>query len=123
MNEYIIALPAILFIYSVCENLKSNNIKASIKHSIQETLPYLIGFLIYSVYFLFSSYKFSQASLFNPIILFFERMLWLSPQIFFHYIKLAFFPKVLSIDQTSFVLFGKSLFNPYSIFCLFFMRR
>ncbi len=120
-NEYIIALPIILFIYSIFENLKTNDFKQSIKYVIKETLPYLIGFFIYSIYFIFSSYKFSQASPFNPVILFFERIFWLAPQIFFHYIKLIFFPKTLSIDQTSFVLFGKSLFDPYSVFCFFFI--
>ncbi len=121
MNEYIITLPVILFTYSAFENYKLTSLKPSIKVAIKETLPYLIGLFIYLIYFVFSNYKFFQASSFNPVILFFERIFWLSPQIFFHYIKLAFFPKVLSIDQTSFVLFGKSLFNPYSVFCLFFM--
>jgi Tfp pilus assembly protein PilF len=121
MNEYIITLPVILFVYSFLENYKLNDFKDSIKNAINQTLPYLIGFLLYSIYFLFSSYRFFQASSFNFAILFFERIFWLTPQIFFHYIKLIFFPKVLSIDQTSFVLFGKSLFDPYSVFCFFFM--
>ena len=121
MNEYVIALPAILFGYSIFENYKSNNLKVSVKNAIRETLPYLIGFFIYVLYFICSSYKFFQASRFNPIILFFERIFWLSPQIFFHYLKLIFFPKILSVDQTSFVMFGKSLFDPYSGFCFFLM--
>ncbi|OGI10041.1 MAG: hypothetical protein A3I68_02610 [Candidatus Melainabacteria bacterium RIFCSPLOWO2_02_FULL_35_15] len=121
MNEYIIALPVILFVYSFCENMKSNSLQQSVKNTIKETYPYLTGFFIYLIYFLLSSYKFSQASPFNSLILFFERIFWLSPQIFFHYIKLIFFPKILSIDQTSFVLFGESLFDPYAIFCFLFM--
>jgi len=121
VNEYIIALPIILFVYSFLENYKLNDFKDSIKNAINQTLPYLIGFLLYSIYFLFSSYRFFQASSFNSAILFFERIFWLAPQILFHYIKLIFFPKILSIDQTSFVRFGESLFDPYSIFCLLFM--
>ncbi len=121
MNEYIITLPVILFTYSAIRNYGSTNLKESLKTTIKETLPYLIGFFIYSIYFICSSYRFSQTSSFNPVILFFERIFWLSPQIFFHYLKLIFFPKTLSIDQTAFVSLGKSLFDPYSVFCFFFM--
>lgn len=120
-NEYIIALPIILFTYSFVENNKSEDIKDSIKISFKRTFPYLTGFAIYSIYFLLSSYKFSQASSFNPTVLFFERVLWLAPQIFFHHLKLIFFPLILSIDQTSFVMFGERLLSAYPSFCLIFL--
>lgn len=120
-NEYIIALPVILFTYSFIENYKSESIKDSIKISFRQTFPYLIGFVVYAVYFLLSSYKFSQASSFNSAVLFLERVLWLAPQIFFHHLKLVSFPLILSIDQTSFVMFGEKLLSAYPLFCLIFL--
>ena len=120
MNEYIIVLPIILFTYSFYEEFTSNDFKHSVRLAVNKTFPYLVGLFIYLIYFIFSSYKFFQSASYNPIILFFERTFWLFPQIFFHHIKLIFFPKTLSIDQASFVALGKSLYDPYSVFCLVF---
>ena len=117
LNEYIIMLPIILFIYSLIENCRLQIFTNAIKKTWEETLPYLAGLFIYSIYFLFSSYKFAQVTTSNSFLLNIERIFWLSPQIFVHYLKLISFPAVLSVDQTSFVKLGKSLLDPYSIAC------
>jgi len=121
LNEYIIALPVILMFYSLAENLKEKTFKAAIKNTFNVTLPYLTGLLLYLIYYLFSGYKFFQSADFNPLISALERILWLSPQIFVHYLKLALFPINLSIDQTAFVKLGNSLFDGYPIFCFLFL--
>lgn len=121
INEYIVMLPLILFTYSFIENLKLNNVNSSIKIALKESFPYLTGLVIYAMYFIFSSFLFSQSTSANSLILLVERIFWFAPQIFFHFIKLIFYPKILSIDQTAFVHFGKCLFDPYAMFCLAFL--
>lgn len=116
-NEYIVTLPILFFIYSLIENYKSKPFVEALKLAWEQSLPYIIGLFIYLVYFLLSSFRFFQATSLNPIILFIERILWLSPQIFVHYLKLIFLPKVISVDQSALVHLGKSLFNWYPIIC------
>lgn len=113
LNEYIIALPLALFAYSF--------IKSNVKTALHETFPYITGLFIYLIYFIFSSYRFVNPASFNPLVLFLEKGFWLSPQIFLHFLKLIFLPKVLSIDQTMLVHLGKSLFDLYAIFCIAFL--
>ncbi len=121
-NEYIITLPLVLFTFSFYENYKNNDFKKSISLTITHTKPYFIGLFIYILYFFFiSHYTISQTSNHNYFLLLIERIFWLSPQIFFHLLKLVFFPLKLSIDQGVFVTLGKSLFDPYPIFCIFLM--
>lgn len=118
INECIIALPMILFAYSFINNYYSNNLKQAIKNTWEESQPYLIGLFIYLIYFLFSGFKFVHQPISNPLILTLERIFWLTPQIFVHNLKLIFFPKILSIDQTALIHLGKSLFDNYSIYCI-----
>lgn len=117
LNEYLIALPVLFFTYSLTENCKSSSFKGAIKLAWEQSFPYIIGLFIYLIYFLCSSIRFFQSTSLNPFILFLERLLWLSPQIFIHFLKLIFFPKALSVDQSALVHLGNSLFNPYSILC------
>lgn len=120
-NEQIISLPLILFIISFHNAYKENNFLKSIKKSLFETRLYFTGFIIYLVFFFFfSNYHSTQHLQSNSCLILLERIFWLSPQIFFHLIKLIFYPKVLSIDQSLFVRFGKTIFDPYSIFCTLF---
>ncbi len=121
LNEYIIALPIILIFYSLTEDLKESSFKTAAKNTFNVTLPYLIGLILYSVYYLSSGYQFFQSANFNPLILTIERIFWLSPQIFMHYLKLVLFPITLSIDQTALVKLGDSLFDFYSLFCISFL--
>ncbi len=120
-NEYIISLPFLLFMISFSQSYKESGFSSSMKNATKETVPYIIGFLIYSFYFFFiAGFKSSQTL--NPDIeIILERVFWLSPQIFFHLLKLVFYPYTLSIDQTIFVKLGDSRLDPYSIFCLMFL--
>ncbi len=121
-NEYIIALPLILFIFSFNETYKNSTFKKALEKSFLETIPYFIGLGCYIFYFLlFTSSSTNHIRSENLIINSLERVFWLSPQLFFHFIKLIFFPLKLSIDQTVFVRLGKSLFDPYAIFCILFL--
>ncbi len=121
-NEYIVSTPFILFIFSFYETYQNNSTKKALNLSLQHTKPYFFGFFLYLAFFFFiSSYSISQTPSNNHFILFFERVFWLSPQIFFHLVKLIFYPLKLSVDQGIFVHLGHSLFAPYSIFCMLFM--
>ncbi|MBI3591290.1 MAG: hypothetical protein HY094_07955, partial [Candidatus Melainabacteria bacterium] len=120
-NEYIITLPFVLFAISFYKNYKTNPLKMAITISLKETLPYFTGFVIYLIYFFFfSSYRSNNFSAGSQLIVFTERVFWLAPQIFFHFLTLILYPKILSIDQTLFVKLGKTLFDPYSVFCILF---
>ncbi len=111
--EYSITLPIIIFCYIFL-------FKKSVQASIKEVKPLLFAAIPFLFYFL-TSQTINNLILNNNIQLFLERILWLSPQIFFHSLKLILFPFHLSIDQTAFVRISGSLFEPYSIFCSIFM--
>lgn len=122
MNEYIVTLPLVLFIFSFTNNFEKGSFLNSLKKSFKETMPYFIGLAIYMLYFfLIANFKSSHHSEGNEILLLLERIFWLSPQIFFHLISLLFYPKLLSIDQTIFVRLGTELFDSYAIFCFLFL--
>ena len=118
LHEYIIILPFILFLYSFSNNYLENDFKHSFLKSTIQVLPLLFGFLAYLIFLLFTSnHYFNQQSSENPILLFLERILWLSPQIIVHYLKLIFSPNILSIDQSVYIKLADSLFSPYAILC------
>ena len=118
-NEYIVSLPLVIFVFSLYYSLKNNSFKKALRVSSDETRPYFIGLILYVLYFLFiSNHRLNQYMPENAFATLFERIFWLSPQLFFHDLKLIFFPNILSIDQTLFVKLGKTLTDPYSIFCI-----
>ncbi len=122
MNEYIVTTPLILFTISLYLNYKKCEFKTALKTSYEETSPYFYGLVLYLVYFvLFTHYQSEHLFEKNSLLVFFERIFWLAPQIFFHMIKLIFYPNHLSIDQTLFVKLGNTLSDPYSLFCIIFM--
>ncbi len=113
--EHTITLPVVLFCY-----LFGN--KTSLKTCIRKTLPLFFATMPFIIYFLFSPTKNNLISIHpNNLQLFCERIFWLSPQIFFHFIKLILFPLHLTIDQSALVKLSNTLFEPYSIFCFTFM--
>ena len=120
-NEYIVTIPFVLFIISFWMNYKEFNFKKALNLSFKETRPYFYGLLLYCLYFVFlTNFKTSYSLEQNSLAAFLERIFWLAPQIFFHFIKLILFPLKLSIDQTIFVKLGHSIFDPYSLFCILF---
>lgn len=122
INEYIVTTPFILFTISLYLNRKKGDFRTALKASYQETSPYFYGLVLYLAYFvLFTHYQSGHLFEKNSLIIFFERIFWLAPQIFFHMIKLIFYPNHLSVDQTLFVKLGNTLSDPYSLFCITFM--
>ncbi len=118
LNEYSITLPLIVFMYLFSISVFSNKTltyKEAFRSSLAQTLPLIIGGVIYTIYFLLTPKIKIQEP--NNILLALERVLWLSPQIFLHNLKLIFIPVKLSIDQCMLVIFSKSIFAPYAIFC------
>ncbi len=125
LAEFHFVFPFILILYLTCLNMFLNHPQDSFKKAFFKSLslscksvsPLLFGTGVFISIFTFSRLSINlqnQSSL--DVIL--ERVFWLSPQVFFHYIKLIFFPIKLSIDQSFHVMLGKSIFDPYSIFCL-----
>lgn len=119
--EYLVILPIILFTLALTENWKTYKFVVSIQKSFKICIPYFLGLLIYLFFFVFFSYKHIHIPSGGSITLFLERIFWLAPQIFIHFLKLIFYPKVLSLDQTGHVYLGKSLFDTYSIFSFLFL--
>ena len=95
-NEQIISLPLVLFAISFHDLYKENGFLKSIKTSLSETRPYFTGLILYLVFFFFfSNYHSTQHLESNSLLILLERVFWLSPQIFFHFTKLVFYPKIL----------------------------
>ena len=117
-NEYLVSLPFLVFLFSFYKSFKNNNLKKSLRISFNQSNPYFIGLFFYALFFsIVSSSQIVQSSKYNQLVIFFERIFWLTTQIFMHYLKLLVFPKTLTTDQSVLVYLGKSIFDPYSIFC------
>ncbi len=111
--EFHFMLPVVILSYSLAYG---NNLLKSLK----VTSPLFIAAILFVLFFSISNTGInlkSQGS-FQLII---ERILWLAPQIYFHFFKLVLFPLKLSIDQPLLVNLGKSLLDPYSLFCILFL--
>lgn len=122
LNEYSITFPVVLFFY-LFGTLMFHNTNLSytnvLKSLITKISPYLFAILIFTVNYLFlPKIKIIQD---DNLIITLERIFWFSSQIFFHALKLIFYPANLSIDQSALVKISNGLFDPYSIFCSFFM--
>lgn len=121
-NEYIITLPLVFFIISFFETYKTNPLKKAFANTAKETRPYFTGLAIYLFFFLFKlNFRIVHSTVENQLLVLIERIFWLAPQIFFHHLKLVFYPKLLSTDQSLFVTLGKTIFSPYSVFCILFL--
>ena len=116
--EYLFMLPIIIFSYFLAINLYHNH-NAQIIKTIKLISPLLFGVFIFVILFLSSKTKINLTTRTLTIAL--ERIFWISPQIFFHFLKLFLFPVKLSVDQTFFVKLDKELFGFYSIFCVLFL--
>ena len=118
LNEYSVTLPIIIFIYLYALGIhyrEDQNYKKVFFSVFKAVVPLFISLLIFSVYFL-SLPKIKIFQSVDPIITL-ERLFWLSPQIFVHLLKVLILPIHLTIDQSSLVQLGSSVFAPYSIFC------
>lgn len=84
-----------------------------------ELTKLLFSYSAFLTYFAHRSYIVSESSewMSKGSSEFFERLFVLAPEIFFHYIKLFFFPAKLSIDEHHNVVLSNA-FTPYHLFCL-----
>ena len=121
--EHGVTFPIILFFYYLVtyhhKNLNSTYLK-SLAASFNKILPLLFSLLIFISYFLMSPtksnmFKITEISVLTNL----QRIFWLSPQVFLHFIKLILFPKNLSIDQTAYVKLGYDLYAPHAMLCIF----
>ncbi len=115
--EHVVMLPVILFCY-LC------GVSIYFKKAVpfKTLFPFLAALIPFIIRFVLSQTRTNLiSSNINSFQLFYERILWLSPQIFVHIVKLILFPLHLSIDQSSLVKLSGTLFKPYSIFCFFLM--
>jgi len=116
--EYAVTLPIITSLYLLSQNNYYFK-KFEPKSVFITTILLFIALSVFIVCFFLSP---SKNNLNSPhLLVALERIFWLSPQIFFHFLKLLIFPIHLSIDQTSFVYLSKRLFEPYAISCFFTM--
>lgn len=121
ISEYSYIIFAILFFISLALIYpKQGSTRKAFVSSLELVFPYILGLALFVSYYIFRAFTLgiesylSQGS-FNTSL---ERILWISPQIFLHFIKLFFFPKVLSIFQ-SILLELAAFFSFYSIFALY----
>ena len=63
--------------------------------------------------------KFLENTSHNNLIQMFERILFFTPQIFLHQLKLIFFPLKLSIDQIDLLTLDKTFLGSFNLFCIF----
>src|SRR3989338_2283019 len=117
-TEYAYSLPLIIFFTVFSFALKdSYPVSKAITLSFKKSLPYFAGLFIYILFSLTSSGLILNLINKTSLYAFFERNLWLTPQIFMHFLKLLFFPKTLSTYQSNLIHLSDTLFNPYSILC------
>ncbi len=113
--EYSYIFPIIIFFTILAFTCRGpGSFQKSLKGSLTLSLPYFYGLLLYALSYLVSHFVLSKSS-YQSINLSLERVLWFSPQVFLHFFKLILFPKELSIYQSNFIYFAKSLFEPYAL--------
>ncbi len=116
LNEYSVTLPLITFSYCFfIKRLKNFSIKDSLITSLKNTTPFIFALLLYSIYFISSQAKFNVIPASATLTL--ERILWFSPQIFIHLVKLILSPLSLNIDQSGHLKYSFSLYDPYAMLC------
>lgn len=118
-TEYGYSLPLIMFFLVFSLTYKTiNSIRKTFLIAFKISFPYFIGLVSY---FLLSLLRTVPPSVnltsINSGYFFIERNLWLTPQIFFHMLKILFFPAHLSTYQSNLTELGNTLFDPYSVFC------
>lgn len=119
LNEYSVTLQIILFLYIAATSLlfhkTQNNLKEASVYAVRLTIPMFLALLVFVInHFILPKVSFPGQ---DTILVTLERIFWLSPQIFFHNIKLIFLPIHLSLDQSTFVKISNNIFEPYAIFC------
>lgn len=123
--EYGYPFPLTIFFLLLALSYKQNpSISKSVKQALKLSLPYFLGFTTYVLISLTRehsplenlTHSFSTSGDYSPIYAFIERNLWLTPQIFVHFLTLILFPVDLSTYQSTLTKITETLINPYSLF-------
>lgn len=116
-SEHTITIPFAIFL-TIMYFLKYTNKVTILNTAFKTSLP---AFLIILGYWIFRNALISKATSssaqnnFGELI---ERLIFLSPQVFLHQLKLIFFPLKLTIDQIDLLNLDKIL-SIYNLFCVF----
>lgn len=112
-SEYSFTLPIILFIFLFSNKYKTSmNIHNSLMYSLKLCSPLAFGIVFYFVI----NFLMIKNAPTTHLSFSLDRTLWLSPQIFWHFLKLIFFPKDLSLYQTNLISLAHSYNNYFAIF-------
>ncbi len=116
-TEHTITIPIAIFVttFYLLNNLKQKN---ALQNSIKTSLP---SFVVIFSYWLIRNLMISKAiqtSSSNGFHELLNRLLFLTPQVFIHQIKLVLFPANLTIDQLDLLHLDQSYFRSYHLICL-----
>jgi len=112
-TEHTITIPIVIFLTVFF------HIKNSFKTALTVSFP---SFITIAGYWLFRSILISGATktaVQNSLGDLIERVIFLTPQIFVHELKLIFYPLNLTIDQLDLLNLDKNFFGTYHLFCIF----
>ena len=121
VSEYSIVIIPIIYIISCSITYKEKNqVKESLKASYSLCKPFFAGAFVFLLFSIYNHLHLKNISgnYYSPLNFSIERIIWLSPQIFIHFLKLFFFPKTLSTYQTHFVKLSETDLSLYSLFSL-----
>ena len=113
--EHTITIPFTIFmlvLYKLQDLRLSSKLKTALKVFIPSFIPALIYITLRS---LITNGPASSSMNFKDHL---ARICFLSPQVFFHELKLIFFPKILSIDHLDQLVLDSSFLGPYHFLCL-----
>ena len=122
-TEHAITLPfaiffTVLYQMKYLNNEKNENSNNVLKVAFKTSLP---SFIVIFLYFILRTIIASKAlvtstqSSYKELI---ERVIFLSPQVFLHQLKLVFFPSQLTIDQLDLLTLDKTYLGAYHLFCI-----
>ncbi|MBI2995379.1 MAG: hypothetical protein HYY52_01550 [Candidatus Melainabacteria bacterium] len=117
LNEYSVTLPVALFFYFFATDTFKNKkpLGQSLIKALKDILPLMFSLIIFFIYYFIFSPKRILAE--SNLLVNFERIFWLAPQILIHFFKLAVLPINLSVDQSAHVQLSNSIFGIYSMIC------
>lgn len=110
LTEYSYILLPVLLFTSLAFSFKQK--------SLNLCKPFIYGLILFAFLYLIKFFiPIQSISGGNQLFSFsLERFLFLSPQIFLHFLELFLYPKSLSLHQTNLIYFSDSTLSPYSIF-------
>ncbi|MBI3591295.1 MAG: hypothetical protein HY094_07980 [Candidatus Melainabacteria bacterium] len=118
INEHNYTLPLILYFisFSFAYNFSRSVLKAFID-SFKICIPFFLGLISFVLYYslILLPHSLYSEQLTSPLL---ERVLLITPHIFFHFLKLFIYPVNLSINQSNLVNLSDSIFNPLALFKL-----